>query len=293
MEYTLTELDTNQTAGCGNICRKIYPPRDCESGCMIVMPGKRYNLRRINAFADRYAIPHTVGNHMHTLHIECCKKDCVNVDEEILNSIYFNGKSKTLAFEGVGMEQITEIALALCEEFRLHGVLLKTFPEMHLYFMRTDLPFPEYHKPVPPDPAKRRCAFLPPVQAEKMTYILRCVDRGLFIYEDVKLQTDDCLLCGSMICVFDRSGDEARFLHLIDGICNVYRIPSYFYQPGSSVLQKRDPVSGSSEPAADVKVIYDNTKKVGNIPLMLLGYLRSRHPELRLLIAENDRRYTG
>ena len=292
MEYTLTELDPNKTADYGNIYRKIYPPRDYASGCMIIMPGKRYNLRRINAFADRYAIQHTVGNHMHTLHIECCKKNCINVDEEILNSIFFDGKSKTLAFENIGVEQITEIALALCVEFTLHGVLLKTFPEMHLYFMRTDLPFPQYHPPVLPDPQKRRCAFLPPVQAERMTFILRCIDRRLFIYEDVTLQTDDCLLCEGMTCVIDYSGDEAWFLHLIDGICNVYQIPSYFYQPGNSVLQKRNLVSGLSEPAPEVNTVTDNARAVGNIPFMKLGCLRSRHPELRKLIAESDWRKT-
>ena len=213
------------------------------------------------------------------------------MDEEILNSIYFDGRSKTLAFEGIGLEQIAEIALVLCEEFALHGVLLKTFPEMHLYFMRTDLPFPEYHRPVSPNPNKRRCAVLPLVPAEKMKFILRCIDRRLCIHEDVKLEANEGIIQDNMTCVFDYSGDEAWFMHLIDGICKIYQIPSYYYQPGDQMLQKRNPVNGDSEPASEVHIEMDGTSAVGNIPLMLLGCMRSRHPELEELISESDRRH--
>lgn len=294
MEFRVIAVYPNQKDRYDELYRKAHFPKEYASGGMIIMPSQRHNLRRIEAFAAQYAFPHKVGNDLHKRYITDPEKECTNIDEEILNSIFFDGSSRTLSFDGISTEELTEIAKALCESFSLYGVLLKTVPDKNLYLLRSDLPFPEYEPPVPPDPRKQRCAFLIPAADEQLKYILRAVQPRFHILQGISLQFEDGCQIDNVTCVFDCFEDETLFLRAIDGICSIYHKPCYYYQSGDAVPVRRDPLNGRTEPVPDMQIDCEKAYENGHIPLMALGFFYHGHPELHELIydvrsAENNK----
>lgn len=253
---------------------------------MIIMPRRRFRLRRLESIAAQYAFPHKIGNDLHTGYIASPENECANVDEEILNSIYFDGSSRTLSFDGTSKEELTEIAKAFCESFSLHGVLLKTVQDEKMCLLRSDLPFPEYEPPVPPDPQKQRCAFLIPASGEQLKYILRAVQPRFQILKGVSLRIEDGCQIDNVTCVFDCFDNETLFLHAIDGICRIYHKPYFYYQPGDAVPVRRDPLNRSTEPVQDMQIDCEKADEVGHIILIALGCFYHGHPELHELIRD-------